>query len=176
MTLIVADTCSLVNFAAVNRMDIVEATLRRRARWTQAVEYEVRCMTARYPSLAPIVQDSWLGEAVELDTDADYREIDRIRTALGGTAADPLQHLGEAESIRAMQSRGELSGSILLTDDASAGDFARRKGLQVWDTCRLLADAYSMADVGCPEAYEVLHRMRQADRAVRVPANHRGVC
>lgn len=45
MTIIVADTCSLVNFAAVNRMDIVEATLRRRARWTQAVEYEVRCLT-----------------------------------------------------------------------------------------------------------------------------------
>lgn len=176
MTLIVADTCSLVNFAAVNRMDIVEATLRRRAHWTQAVEFEVRCMAARYPSLKPLVDDRWLGEAVELDTDADYDEIGRIRTALGGTTSDPLQHLGEAESIRAIQSRTELSGAILLTDDVSAGDFARRKGLLVWDTCRLLEDAYAMADVGCPEAYEVLGRMRQANRGVRIPADHRGVC
>ena len=66
------DTCSLVNFAAVKRMDIVEATLQHRARWTQAVEHEVRCMSARYPSLKPLVDDRWLGEAVELDTDADY--------------------------------------------------------------------------------------------------------
>lgn len=135
-------------------------------------------MANRYPSLWPMVEDRWLGESVELDTDTDtdLREVDRIRTAVGGVAASPLQHLGEAESIRAMQARAELAGSILLTDDASAGDFARRRGLLVWDTCQLLADAHSMADVGCPEAYEILRRMRQADRAVRVPADHRGVC
>lgn len=176
MTLIVADTCSLVNFAAVNRMDVVEAALRRRARWTQAVEHEVRCMANRYPPLTTMLTDKWFGNAIELDTDADYEEVNRIRMALGGVTANPLRHLGEAESIRAIQSRAELSGSILLTDDVSAGDFARRRGLVVWDTCLLLADAFSMAEVGCPEAYEVLLKMRQADRSVRIPADHRGVC
>jgi hypothetical protein len=33
-----------------------------------------------------------------------------------------------------------------------------------------------MAEVGCPEAFELLKQMRQAERSVRVPADHRGVC
>lgn len=107
MTLIVADTCSLVNFAAVNRMDIVEATLRRRARWTQAVEYEVRCMSTRYPSLKPLVGDKWLGEAVELDTNADYREIDRIRTA--AAAPPPTRSSISAKRNRSAPCRAEPS-------------------------------------------------------------------
>jgi ATP-dependent Zn protease len=72
VTIVVADTCSLVNFAAINRMDVVEATLRRRARWTQAVEYEVKCMSSRYPSLKTMVQGDWFGESMELDTLEDH--------------------------------------------------------------------------------------------------------
>lgn len=79
-------------------------------------------------------------------------------------------------SIRALQSRPDLSGAVLLTDDGSAADFAKRKGLIVWDTCRLLQDAYTMAEVDCPEAFEVLGKMRQAERTVRIPADHHGVC
>jgi hypothetical protein len=176
VTIIVADTCSLVNFAAVNRMDIVEATLRRRAYWTQAVEYEVNCLTHRYAPLKAMVQGGWLGEAIELSTAEDYAEISRIRTALGGTGNNALEHLGEAESIRAMQSRVNLRGAVLLTDDGSASDFARRRNLIVWDTCRLLEDAHAMGEVGCPEAFELLKKMRSAHRNVRIPTDHHGVC
>jgi predicted nucleic acid-binding protein len=176
MTLLVADTCVLISFATVHEMELLEATLRDRSHYTQAVEQELRKSTDYLPQLRPLVQGRWLGEAIELDTREDEVEVDRLRTALGGTSARPLQHLGEAESIRAITSRPYLRGAVLLTDDHDARDLARDRGVIVWDTGRVLADAHGRGDVGHPVAYDILVRMRQADRGVAVPPHCRDIC
>ena len=128
------------------------------------------------PGLRPLIEDRWLGEAIELDSASDLDEVDRLRTALGGTSARPLEHLGEAESICAILSRTQLKGAVLLTDDRDAAELAQFRGLVTWDTPRLLADAFHMGEVRHPAAYNILVRMRDAERGVRVPANCRDVC
>jgi hypothetical protein len=140
------------------------------------VEQETQRFVRTMPWLRPLIEDKWLGEAIELNSVPDQVEVDRLRTALGGTSAQPLQHLGEAESIRAILSRSQLHGAVLLTDDRDATELALFRGLTTWNTARLLADAFQMGEVRHPTAYEILVRMRAAERGVIVPTDCREIC
>ena len=167
-----------MNFAAINRMPLLKMAIRGRGRWTQAVHGEVLkySLTRDFMALKPALEESWFGEAIELDSHADYEAIDRIRAQLGGIRAEPLKHLGEAESIRAIESRAEFAGAIFLTDDIDAARVAENHRITVKDTTWLMADAYSMGDSACPETYEVLVQMCDEGRSIRLPASHRDVC
>ena len=94
----VVDACSIMNFAAVNRMPLFETAMRGRGRWTQAVEGEIRrhANTLEFRHLSALLRGGWLGEAIELDSDADRVAVEDIRMALGGIPSEPLRHLGEA--------------------------------------------------------------------------------
>jgi hypothetical protein len=167
-----------MNFAAVDRMALLETLLRGRARCTQAVEGELRkySNTVEFRALKPLLDDSWLGDAIELDGRDDPVEVEKIRAALGGVAASPLQHMGEAESIRVILTRRELVGATFLTDDGDAAYLASYRGVTVKDTRWLLADACAMGDLACPEPYDILKEMWGAGRNVSVPDSHKDVC
>ena len=149
-----------------------------RGRWTQAVQGEIRrwANTLEFRKLSALLEGGWLGEAIELDSDEDLDAVEGIRMALGGIPSAPRQHLGEAESIRAIETRPELKGAILLTDDGDATYLATRRGITVKDTRWLISDAYSMGDIGCPEAYEVLKMMADAARPIKLPDSHIDIC
>jgi predicted nucleic acid-binding protein len=176
--LLVADTCSIMNFAAINRMPLLKTAIRGRGRWTQAVHGEVLkySLTRGFVALKPALEETWFGEAIDLDSNADYEAIDRIRAQLGGVRSEPLKHLGEAESIRAIESRAELAGAIFLTDDIDAARVAENHQITVKDTTWLMTDAWSMGDSTCPEPYDVLVQMFEAGRPIRLPASHKDVC
>jgi hypothetical protein len=53
---------------------------------------------------------------------------------------------------------------------------ARRRGLTILDTPRVLADCYASGEIGCPAAYELLGEMWAKGRGVRMPLSHRDVC
>lgn len=101
-----------------------------RGRWTQAVQGEIRrwANTLEFRKLSALLEGGWLGEAIELDSDEDLHAVEGIRMALGGIPSAPRQHLGEAESIRAIETRPELKGAIFLTDDGDATYLATRRG------------------------------------------------
>ena len=120
-----------------------------------------------------------MGAPVRLDQEDDLREVDLIRRGLGGRSSQPLQHLGEAEAIRALE-RQEGRRCIFITDDVPAGELARHRpsGIHVLDSAAVLADAYAMGEIGCPDAYNMLKAMSEyppAPRAVRLPP-HAEVC
>ncbi len=46
----------------------------------------------------------------------------------------------------------------------------------VKDTVWLMADAYSMGDMACPEPYDVLREMWDAGRGITRPNSHEAVC
>jgi predicted nucleic acid-binding protein len=175
---VVVDACSIMNFAAVGRMSLFELAMRSRGRWTQAVAGEIRRSSGSlaFKALTALLNGGWLGEPIELDTDEDRTEVEDIRAALGGYPGNPLKHRGEAESIRAILSRAELRGAIFLTDDGDATYLASHRGITVKDTKWLVADAYSMGDMRCPEPYDVLTQMYEANRGVSLPDGHEGVC
>jgi hypothetical protein len=175
---LIADACSIINFAAVNRMPLFELSVRGRGRWTQAVAGEVRRLASRaeYRPARALLGGGCLGDPIELDRDEDRESVEDIRAALGGVASAPLKHLGEAESIHAIESRPDLAGAIFLTDDRDAAYLAAIRGIAVKNTTWLITDAYSMGDLQCPEPFNVLVEMWEAERGVALPSSHESVC
>lgn len=169
------DTCTLSNFAAVNRLDLLEARYDYRARWTETVRREVKKGVPSCPYLQQILEARWLGAPLEVEgVPAALIEIDNIRRGLGGISATPLQHLGEAEIIYYIENV-DPSGT-LITDDHSALDFAKARGIATMDTKRILEECYSVGEVGCPDAFHLMQSMHSYDRMIRVPASHMAVC
>lgn len=169
------DTCTLSNFAIVNRLDLLETRYGYRARWTETVQYEVARGARANPYLQEVLDATWLGEPIEISGDVQVlTEIDRLRRALGGTNAEPMKHLGEAEIIYYVEST-ERSG-VFVTDDRPALDFARRRGIVVLDSADVLAECYSQDEIACPAAYRLLLEMADRGRSVRIPPDHLSVC
>jgi hypothetical protein len=172
---IIFDTCTLSNFSAVGRLDLLEGRYGYRARWTETIQIEISRGRKNHAHLQDVLDAAWLGEPIEIDADtAALREIDIVRRALGGSSAEPLQHLGEAEAIYYLQ-HVEPNG-IFATDDQAALDFAKNRGVFAINSARMLAECYQSDEVGCPEAYDLLLAMRREDRGVWIPADHRAVC
>jgi predicted nucleic acid-binding protein len=174
---VVADTCSFRNFAAVRRLDLLDDMFGARIRCAEAVRQEILEQSLTAPELVSVLASPWLKTPITFDDQLDIAAIERLRrTELGGRARLPRQHLGEAQSLNALITMPSLAGAILLTDDAAAVDYARHKGLSVIDSADVMSEAYERDLVGCPEAYDVLLAMRVAQRGVRVPTTHFEVC
>ncbi|HST64594.1 MAG TPA: hypothetical protein VLM05_05345 [Mycobacteriales bacterium] len=177
IALVVADTCSFLNFAVVHRVDLLEDLYGDRITCVEAVRREVLDLCVDRPELLSVIRPAWFDDPIVFDGDVDIAAIERLRrTALDGRAARPRQHLGEAQSIHALRTLPALAGAMLLTDDLPAADYARRGGLRVIDSTDVLSEAYERDLVGCPEAYEVLMAMQAERRGVRVPSTHYLVC
>jgi predicted nucleic acid-binding protein len=175
--LVIVDACTWQNFAVIDALWVLEGRYSGMAAWTEAIRYELRRGVRAEPHLQRVLdlEADWLGAPLRLDQDGD-EVVDLIRRGLGGDRASPLQHLGEAEAIRALE-RANVRQCLLITDDGPAADFARRRssGIHVLDAAGVLAEAYAMGEVGCPAAYELLQRMWEyppAPRNVRLPPHH----
>jgi len=175
---VLIDACTLVNFAVVDALWILERRYGGQARWTESVRHEIRRGRRAEPTLQRVLdlENSWLGGPIRLDQSGDEVAVDLIRRGLGGTSAEPMSHLGEAESIRFLE-RVDARDRIFVTDDRPAADFLRhrRSGLRVLDAAGVLAEAYAFGEAGCPQAYDLLKAMWEYPRGVRVPP-HREVC
>jgi len=64
------------------------------------------------------------------------------------------------------------SGAIFATDDRDAYNLARRRGLNVIDTSDILRECFDAGLSGCPEPFDLLHKMADDGRGVAVPPNH----
>ena len=108
---VVVDTCSAMNFAAVDRMPLFETALRDRGRWTQAVEGEIyrNSNSLEFRSLKALIAGAWLGEAIELDSNED-------RDAIFLTDDGDAQYAAGHHGITVKDTRW------LLTDAYSMGD------------------------------------------------------
>jgi hypothetical protein len=169
---IFCDTTVLCNFAAIARVDLLESILRGRGRWTEAVAYEVEQSRGHLPDLARVRAGGWLGEAIEAaHDDAEAWQIERIRRSIfGGLAEQPTRHLGEAQTLFLIKNRAEFRGSWWVTDDRAAVAYGREQDLITMETADLIADAVSMTDLTADSGFELLVRMQEHDRFVRLPA------
>jgi predicted nucleic acid-binding protein len=168
------DNTVLCNFAAVDRLDLLEAVLLGSGRWTEAVAYEARRSSRTFPELAAISKAGWLGEPIEVSDEAEVTAINRIRRAVfGGTDAEPLKHLGEAQTCHIMKTRPEFAGSWWVSDDREALRYARRQGLTTYQTIDLVRIAVSHGDMPTSEGYALLHAMAAKGRHLRLPSSPR---
>ncbi|WP_404815668.1 hypothetical protein [Streptomyces thermolineatus] len=159
------DNTALCNFAAVDRLPLLEKVLDGRGRWTQAVAHEAGRSAAYHPRLRGVPEAGWLGEPVEISDEAEVTEVDRVRRAVfGGSAAAPTQHLGEAETCVLITLRAEFRDSAWITDDRSAGAFARRRSITTRETFDLMGEAVVGGLVTAAEGHRLLHAMAEGGR------------
>ncbi|MFF9214261.1 MULTISPECIES: hypothetical protein [unclassified Streptomyces] len=165
------DNTVLCNFACVGALDLLQSILAGRGRWAQAVAFEAGRSARVYPSLARVETDGWLGEPLEIHDD-EAGVVERVRVAaFGGSASEPLQHLGEAQTLHIIQRWPGYRESFWLSDDRAARDHARRLGITTLETRDVLAWGCSMGEVSHTEAYKLLQQMRDAGQHLSIPSD-----
>ena len=133
------DNTFLINFAIINRMDLLEKLANRNGRWCATVASEC-AESARYAGLAALsAAEDIFGEPLYPDP-AEHQDVQVLRNQLARPGDPPTKHLGEAETV-AIIARRRLS-CFLVTDDRDAGRLATRNGIAVTSTWRLLQLAH----------------------------------
>lgn len=167
------DNTVLCNFAVVDRLALLEKVLDGRGRWTQAVAHEAEQSSPYHPALRSISLKGWLGEPIEITASAELAQVDRVRRAVfGGMASEPTRHLGEAETCVLITMREDLSDSVWITDDKSAGTYARRKGITTKETFDLMNEAVVGGLVSAEDGHDLLGSMRAAGRHLHRMSRH----
>lgn len=166
------DTTVLCSFAAVHRLDLLEEFFRGRGRWVEAVAFEVGRSARHLPDLANVVTGGWMGQPIEIVSDRAVALVEHLRRdVFGGTAADPLKHLGEAQTCYLLKEEAQWRGSWWVSDDRDALEFARRQGLVAMETVDLARHLVADGDLTAPAAFALLQAMADQDRALRLPSS-----
>lgn len=118
------DTTVLGSFAAVHRLDLLKEFFGGRGRCVEAVAYEIERSAQHLPDLTDVVTRAWLGEPIEITSERGQLVVERLRRdVFGGTSAEPLKHLGEAQTSYRLQAMDEAGRSLRLP--SSVGDLLR---------------------------------------------------
>ncbi|MFK4107022.1 hypothetical protein ACI2L1_44755 [Streptomyces sp. NPDC019531] len=94
------------------------------------------------------------------------------RAVFGGVASAPTKHLGEAETCVLIVRRPEFRDSVWITDDRSAGSYARRWGITTKETFDLMNEAVVGQLVSAVDGHELLRRMVAAGRHLHRVSHH----
>jgi hypothetical protein len=171
------DNTVLCNFASIDSLDLLRSFLNGRGRWTAAVAYEASLSARKLTPLYRLPQEGWLGDAIEVNDEAEVQRIERIRRAVfGGDADRPTQHLGEAETCFVIKEWPSLRGSWWITDDREALRYATFQGITTRETIDLMTIAVVNGDVGAREAFELMMRMADGGRSLRLPRVANDLC
>lgn len=147
------DTSVAVNFAAVNRMDILITWLSGRGAFCDAVHRELLDWESALPPIVPLIKT--LGDPIELNR-AEEERAERVRvSAFGGTSADPRQHLGEAYTLTLLTERAKYQGAAWISDDSSSRELAQYRGIQTYSTAEVLIDLVGHWEIPAAEALKI---------------------
>lgn len=166
------DNTVLCNFACVDRLDLLEAVLNGRGRWTSAVAYEASQSAQLLTPLLTLPGAGWLGEPIEVAEEDHIQRIQQIRRVVfGGTDDQPLKHLGEAETCFVLKEWDEFTGSWWISDDREALRHARFQGITTRETVDLMAEAVANGDINAASAFALMKEMARQDRRLRLPGS-----
>lgn len=164
------DNTVLCNFAAVQRMDLLEVILNGRGRWISAVAGEAEASALYLPACGRWRTKGWMGDPIEITEEADILRVNLIRRAVfGGTDAKSLQHLGEAETCHVMRTRLEFASSWWITDDREALRYAKRQRIPSYETIDIVSMAVNDGDIGAAAALALMEQMTSQGRSLRMP-------
>jgi predicted nucleic acid-binding protein len=137
--LVFPDNTVLINFAIINRMDLLSRLANGNGRWCATVATEC-AESARLAELAALDGAREIfGEPLFPDA-AEHQDVRVLRDELAGPGDHPSKHLGEAETLAIIVRRQLVC--IFVTDDRDAARLASMKGVQGVDTWVLLRVAH----------------------------------
>jgi predicted nucleic acid-binding protein len=165
-SLLFPDNTVLVNFALIDRMDLLEtAAGGGRGRWCGTVAKECR-LSAQQPGLEDLARvPNILGTPLYPETGAERLEVQHLRLELASPGERSTDHLGEAETLAIIVSRRELR-AFFVTDDRGAARLAERHGVQVVTTWDLLRTFLRYGRITDDEAWSFVLTLRGARRAM----------
>lgn len=164
------DNTVLCNFACVARSDLLKAVLDGRGRWTEAVADEAAMSARVLPDLQSVLTGGWMGHPIEVNDATEIRKIELTRRQVfGGSEDEPRKHLGEAQTCFILLNRAEYRGSLWISDDRDALNYARGRGLVVKQTFDLISEAVSVGMISRSEGYATLLLMKQKGNSLTVP-------
>lgn len=171
--LVFPDNTVLCNFAAVNRLDLLEGWLRGRGRWAEAVAYESAQSAQVLPALDDLMVRKWLGEPIELDEE-HAEDIERLRRVVfGGSLRKAREHLGEAQTCYLIDRVEEFRESWWITDDEDAYEYAVGRRITAYRTLDIMRHIVADQDIDAATAFTLMQSMAAAGRGLKLPASPR---
>jgi predicted nucleic acid-binding protein len=162
--LVLPDNTVLINFALINRMDLL-ARLVRNGAWCASVADECD-RSAKQPGLDSMVAAHEIfGEPLRPENGREHVMTQTLRRLLARPGEDRLRHLGEAETLAIMSCRS-LRG-IFATDDGAVPTLAKQQGIQVVTTSDLLRAACRGHMVDADTLWSHFQTLRQSRRAMQ---------
>jgi predicted nucleic acid-binding protein len=160
--LLFPDNTVLVNFATVGRMDVLEHLVRGRAAWTATVAEECR-RSAQIDGLAELGRmPQVFGEPLVLATPQEIVNTEAIRGRMIAPGDPITAHLGEAEAVAIITTRGLRAAFV--TDDRQAGVVARAHGVKTYSTCVLIKLAVRVGLLTADDAWQIVTLLRRRSR------------
>lgn len=158
------DNTVLVNFALINRVDLLERLANSNGQWCASVEME--CVkSAKIPGLEALTDvPAIFGEPLR-PTAVEHSDARLIRDDLARPGDLRQQHLGEAETL-AIITRRQING-IFVTDDSSARTVAARYGVRTASTWELLRLATRVGFIDADTAWATCRLLAVKDEGAR---------
>lgn len=135
-TLLFPDNTVLVNFALINRVDVLQHLMSGHCAWCATVASEC-ARSAAEPGLEGMSEfATTLGPPLYPQTQAEHLQVRLLREDLASPGDPQTRHLGEAETLAIILSRN-LS-AVFVTDDRSARRLAATHGIRCYTTWDML--------------------------------------
>ncbi len=129
------DNTVLINFALINRMDLLNSLTRGNGCWCATVATEC-AESAKFGRLSALDSAGDIFGEPYYPDQAELQDARVLRDQLASPGDPPTKHFGEAETI-AITVRRQLD-CVFMTDDKEAKRLASSHGVRTADTWRLL--------------------------------------
>lgn len=139
MSLLFPDNTVLINFAILNRFDLLKSLANGNGRWCATVADECN-KSAAFPGLGALAAASGIFRTALFPDSAELQDTAVFRNSLAKPGDPPHKHLGEAETIAIMSRRREDLPGFFVTDDGDAARLAAAHDIQsatTWDLLRV---------------------------------------
>jgi predicted nucleic acid-binding protein len=157
--LFLPDNTVLINFAIIQRIDLLAELINQRGTWCISVARECKNSATYYPNMADA--PAIFGTPLFPDR-AERIDTENLRTSMAGPGDPATRHLGEAETV-AIMNRRQIDG-FFLTDDQDAKALAAHHGIPDVSTWDLLRLAYRTNKATAPVLAGYLKTLKAAQR------------
>ncbi|WP_406688574.1 hypothetical protein REH65_19335 [Saccharopolyspora sp. ID03-671] len=159
--LLFPDNTVLVNFALIDRMDLLERLVNGNGQWCATVASECHASSLR-PELAALTEvGAIFGSPLSPDR-AEKLDAHLLRDELAGPGDAPHKHLGEAETIAIVLRRG--LNAFFVTDDREAQRLAGKNGITTVTTWKLLKTAVIVGFLDADTLWTYVQVLRKSRR------------
>ena len=166
---VIHDAVTLRHFAAVQRLDVLQAchSHRPEPRWTAAIRAEIESAEQSGEShCSDVLREAWLG-APAAPSIEELADVYRLQVGLNDGKRPPTGDRGEAEAIYF----AEKHSGQFATDDNNAYEFARRRPSlrpgRVIDSVQILRTAVANGDISATGACNIADAIEGAGRSFR---------